>query len=292
MGVTARRRLPSMAAATVLIAAASLPGACSSSGFRVGIETRASLLDATLSPREALAASPSRCAVLPASGPSNFSPVVNASLAAAIGQRLPDATAVPASRVGNLVNGAGFAPRLLAMLSAYSTTGILDGAALREFGRLTGAEFVLLPSLVLVDRNEQSRFTLLGAVLLFSSWTRVQATLQLWRVEDASLLWQSLGGGSIDSETPAGTPVSLHDTLQQVFMAMLDDLLLGRDRSVALFEMPRPAPATAPPASVASPARDVADRPPPLPPIGPEPDRRDPSDAGEIGQDRAIRSRP
>lgn len=281
------RSMP-LAAATLSIAAALLP-ACSGSGFRAGLETRSSLLAGSLSPREVLASRPPRCATLPASGPSNFAPVIDAALSAAIDQRLPDATVVDAGRLGNLLNEVDFVTRLLAMLSTYSTTGILDGATLREFGRLTDAEFVLLPSLVLVDRNEQARFTFFGAVLLFSSWTRVQATLQLWRVEDATLLWQSVGGGSIDSETPAGTPVSLHDTLQQVFMAMLDDLLLGRDRSVASFDLPRPA-ATPPPPSPAT-APSPPDRSRSLPPAGPEPDRHEPSDLGEIEQGRAVRGR-
>jgi hypothetical protein len=234
-----------------LLPAALLLAGCAGGGFQVGVETRSTRLQPMPPPLELLTRSPTLCMVLPATGLSNLSTTTSAAFSAALTRRVPDATVVLAGQTASVINTAGLFRTLEAMLAGHATAGLLDPAALSRIGDTLGVEFVLLPSVALVDRNEQSRFSFFGATLLFSSWTRAQATLQLWRTDDGALVWQSVGGGSIDSETPAGTPTSLLDTLEQIFDAMIEDLLLGRDRSLTTVNLPppkpTPAPATPPP---------------------------------------------
>lgn len=214
-----------------------LPLGCSGGSFRVGIETHSTRFQAMPSPDSILAGEPRTCLVLPASGPDRHSPVVNVSLSMALRDRIPKVTAIPASHLASLANARGLYPTVNAMIAGHATAGLLDPAGLARLHEAFAVDFVLLPTLVLVDRNEQTRLGFLGANLLFSSWTRVQVVLQLWRAADGALVWQSIGGGSLDAETPSGIPASMQETLKQVFGVMVDDLLLGRSGTLTSVEL-------------------------------------------------------
>jgi len=231
--------------AALLLASLLLAG-CAGGGFQVGVETRSTRLQPMPPPQELLTQTPTLCMVLPAAGLSNLSPATNAAFSGALLRRVPDTTAVLAGQTASIVNAAGLFKTLEALIAGHATANMLDPAALARIGDTLGVAYVLLPSVNLVDRNEQSRLSVFGATLLFSSWTRAQASLQLWRTDDGALLWHSVGAGSIDAETPAGTPTSLLDTLEQIFDAMLEDLLLGRARSLTTAQLPPPKPTPAP----------------------------------------------
>lgn len=218
------------------------PLGCSDGSFRVGVETHSTRFEAMPSPESILAGEPRSCLVLPASGPDRHSPVVNVALSIALRERLPKVTAIPAARVASLVNAHGLHSTVDAMIKGYATAGLLDPAGLAKLHEEFKIDFVLLPTLVLVDRNEQTRLGFLGVNLLYSSWTRVQVVLQLWRAEDGALVWQSIGGGSLDAETPSGVPASLLDTVTEVFVVMVDDFMLGRSGGVTATELPAKRP--------------------------------------------------
>lgn len=240
---------------TLLVPALLLAG-CARGGFQVGVETRSTRLQPMPPPRELLTQTRSPCLVLPAAGLANLSTATSAAFSGALLRRVPDTTVVLAAQAVSIVNAQGLFQTVEAMIAGHATASMLDPAALARIGDALGVDYVLLPSVNLVDRNEQSRFSFFGATLLCSSWTRAQASLQLWRTEDGALLWQSVGSGSIDAETPAGTPTSLFDTLEQIFDAIIEDLLLDRSRSVTTSQLPppKPTPAAPPPSPPGEPA--------------------------------------
>jgi len=213
---------------------------CAGGGFRVGVETHSTHFVPIASPRETLIARPAACLVLPASAPDRFTPLTSVSFSMALRDRLPESSAVPASHVATIANAHGLVPAVNAMLAAHATAGLLDVTTLARLGETFGVEYALLPVLILTDRNEQSRLGFLGVNLIFSSWTRVQVAVQLWRTADGALVWQSVGAASIDTETPAGIPVSMQETLIQAFRTMIDDLLLDRSGSLIIAKVPEP----------------------------------------------------
>lgn len=224
------------------IALCILPLGCSAGSFRVGVETHSTRFQAMPSPESILAGEPRSCLVLPASCPDRHSAVVNVAFSMALRDRMPKVTVIPASHVASLVNARGFYSTVDAMIKGHATAGLLDPAGLARLREAFKVDYVLLPTLVETDRNEQTRLGLLGLNVLYSSWTRAQVVLQIWRTEDGALLWQSIGGGSLDAETPSGVPASLQDTLIQVFGVMVDDFLLGRAGALTATELPSKAP--------------------------------------------------
>jgi hypothetical protein len=232
----------------MLACAAAAPlAACGSHGYKVGVETssRQFLTDAD---RTLLAGHGSPdIAVMPvigANGLQGYTPAANDALHDAIRAVNRQERVRPYPSTISSLASADQAAEWNTAATQLQASGTVAASSLRRLGATVSSRYLLLPGLASVSSHIDTRVDILGVTIVRSRWATVHASLQVWDVELGTLVWQSSGSCTLYTEVLLAQPVSVRETLNELFEAMLLDLIDGRSRSVVTKDLviPRSTP--------------------------------------------------
>ncbi|MFM1822555.1 MAG: hypothetical protein RI967_821 [Planctomycetota bacterium] len=244
-------------------------GGCTKASLQVGVDTQTRTYvdfgDAT----ELLRADPPRVGILPAIG-SDAGRAMAFDMALAKALRndrggmfsIFESDEEPYSVVHRdvLVNACiatGLEGALQDLLASSRPQSLLPKEGGRRIAERAGVEYLLLPRLVDVHRDNATRFSFAGFSFLRTGWTTIEAALQLWHTPTGMLVWQSTAEATLSTEGVVGISPSVKATMDALLATMLTDLVTGRssgtvrgrietpETPVTTISAPAPAPAPA-----------------------------------------------
>ncbi|MEY3022684.1 MAG: hypothetical protein RIS86_1882 [Planctomycetota bacterium] len=218
---------------------AALPG-CTKASLRVGVDTRTRTYADFGDAKELLRADPPRVGVLPTIGNDvgramAFDMALEKALRNDRGGMFAifESDEEPHSVVHRdvLVNACiatGLEGSLQDLLAGSRPQSLLPKEGGRRIAERAGVEYLLLPRLVDVHRDNATRFSFAGFSFLRTGWTTIEAALQLWHAPTGMLVWQSTAEATLSAEGVVGISPSVKATMDALLATMLTDLVTGR----------------------------------------------------------------
>lgn len=119
----------------------------------------------------------------------------------------PDLHITPYWEGLNTINSRGLATDYAAMFTQYSSTGILDGAALRKLGEAMKVDYVIQPRLVNFQQKQSNRFSALGLTIFKTHESEIKIYIEMWDVKTGRLVWIGLSEANLASEKFRARPI-------------------------------------------------------------------------------------
>lgn len=108
----------------------------------------------------------------------------------------PDMRVVPLPAILSAVNAADMDQEYKQMYRDYMETGILDGALLRQIGRIAGVRYLAQLSIASFVQDDKGRFGLLGLRMVETKTGNMRVFIQIWDSESGAIAWE--GGGELN----------------------------------------------------------------------------------------------
>lgn len=235
-----RWRCASVAAVAFVVAGL---GGCQSHAYSIGAETSSQQFVDDASSQLLVPGDPVRMSVLPASGANGlqgYSPAANDALDDALLSVERRECIVPYPAVISRLAAGNHATAWNAAATQLQSSGTVDAKSLETLGTSLSTRYLLIPGIASITAHTDDRVDIFGVTLVRSRWGTVHASLQVWDTEQKAIVWQSSGSCTLYTEVFLAQPVSVRNTLKELFETMLLDLIHGRSRSVVSRDVTSP----------------------------------------------------